>query len=445
MNKVVNPYDDVHSKVEQPLSILINTDSLELDIRKHSKNIQKLCAIDKLDEIWIVFSPTENKELELLIKKEYECEIGKYDFKDNLIGINYSHYQSGIMYTWKDSFENKLKKVNNSKLNSIDLCIMEDKDSKFDFFVMSNDDLDKVNNHSKAVDIDDIIEKIRLFMLNKYCFYVRKQYKIDETFYYLYRYKKTFSEYQRIWGNVCNIRGISEWADSLAQRFEFYCRASDKTKIECLKTPNNTTASHIKYNFSYLILIMTGIYDNLAWIMNIIYDLEIDKNKVGIKIPTKFLNNNKLTDYLKCLKDKNNELVEYISSPLTQKYIHLLYPIRDALVHRDFFNSVHFVNENEKIEKNLVRVPLEVYNICGELDIFKKGNSKFIFKLGDEVFVEPYKFITIIGNIFENLVNDILSKLELKTLLSKYQRSEEEYDTENMSEFLGLKCEPLYF
>lgn len=442
MEKITNPYDDVWLKVEQPLCILINTDSLAEDIKQHSEKIQKLCNINELNEVWVVFSPTEDKELEELIQNEYQCEIGKYDANEKFIGINYSHYQSIVMYIWKDSFENKLKKVNNSNLNSIDLSIMEDEDSEFDFVVMSLNDLGKIGNYCKAVDIDDIIEKIRLFMLNKHCFYVSKHYKIDETFYYLYRYKKTFSEYQRIWGNVYNIRGISEWVDSLAQRFEFYCRASDKTKIECLKAPNNTTASHIKYNFSYLILIMTGIYDNLAWIISIIYDLEIDKNRVGIKIPTKFLNNNKLTDYLRSLKDKNKELVEYISSPLTQKYIHLLYPIRDALVHRDFFNSVHFVNEKEKFEKNLVRIPLEVYNICGELDIFK---SKCIYKLGDEVFVEPYEFITIIGNIFENLVNDILSKIELKTLLSKYERNEEEYDIKNLSKFLGLKCEPLYF
>lgn len=68
MKKIFNPYDDVWLKVEQPLCILINTDSLAEDIKQHSEKIQRLCDINELNEIWIVFSPTEDKELEALIQ-----------------------------------------------------------------------------------------------------------------------------------------------------------------------------------------------------------------------------------------------------------------------------------------------------------------------------------------------------------------------------------------
>ena len=72
----------------------------------------------------------------------------------------------------------------------------------------------------------------------------------------------------------------------------------------------------MKYNFGYLILIMTGIYDNLAWIIKYIYKLNISRENVNIKIPVKLFKDHKKKFFLEKLNLQDKVLTAFISDDL---------------------------------------------------------------------------------------------------------------------------------
>jgi hypothetical protein len=452
-----NPYDVARStKRDKAFNILIHSDSLSNEIKSHDEIIKTIDELNQFDEINVVFNPTKDHELKNAIEENYNSEIGTYKFKDNFVIFESKNFSGIIKILFKECYEEQFKKVNNTSLDKIDLMTMED--DMFDLIVLQEEDIKQINSDNKLIDKSDALEQVRLYMINQKLFYLKKGYSIDETFYYIYRYKKVFRYYQYLWSVVCETNSeikndrLIEHTDSLSTRLEFYCRACDQTKIECLRSPNNLTASYMKYNFGYLILIMTGIYDNLAWIIKDIYQLNsIKEMEVGIKIPIKLLKDGKKNYFLEKLNLKDEALAAVISDDLTQKCIHLIYPIRNALVHRDFFNSVHYSNKSKGIEKNLIKVPQRTYE---NFKAMNTVNMNYLdsFILLDGVYIEPYKFIEFLDKIFISTVNEILNKIDLNLLISKLSPQGKErieqcfknYDS-GLYNFLNLNCKPIYF
>ncbi|GLC89696.1 hypothetical protein LYSBPC_28230 [Lysinibacillus piscis] len=79
--------------------------------------------------------------------------------------------------------------------------------------------------------------------------------EINEGYYYLFRFKKVFINFQNVWTTVLNLEeniGYSKLInqfDSLLQRLNFICRAIDKLSFEALKNANNDTQDNILYHF----------------------------------------------------------------------------------------------------------------------------------------------------------------------------------------------------
>lgn len=451
-----NPYDIPRSiKRDKAFSILIHSDSLSNEIKSCSGVIKTIDELNQFDEINVVFSPTKNDELRKVIEENYNSEMGIYKLENKYIVFESKNYSAVIKILLKECYEDQFKKVKNTSLDKIDLMTIVN--NMFDLIILKEEDIKQLNPNKKLICEDDVLEQVRLYMLNQKLFYIKERYTTDETFYYIYKYKKVFMYYQYLWSVLCEADSelkkhkLFEYADSLSTRLEFYCRACDQTKIECLKSPNNLTASYTKYNFGYLILIMTGIYDNLAWIINDIYDMNIRKEEVGLKIPIKLLKEYKKSKFLERLTLKDKELAAFIADDLTQKYIHIIYPIRDSLVHRNFFNSIHYVNKAKGIEKNLIKVPQIIYEKVKE---FGAVNIDYIdsFIILDEVYIEPYKFIELLDKIFVETVNKILSGIDLNILIDKLSlqgkqrviNSFEKYDS-GLHNFFNLNYRPIYF
>lgn len=453
-----NPYDIPRSfKKSEKFNILIHSDSISSEIKACSGKIEAIDKLNQLDEINVVFNPTEDVELRKIIENKYNSEIGSYKIKGNFMCFESKNFSGIVKILSKESYEEQFEKVNNTKLKQIDLTTMYN--DMFDLVIVSAEDINQIKPDNRLTCINSVLELVRLYMINQKLFYVTKGYTIDETFYYIYRYKKIFYKYQYLWSAVCEMDSeiekddLMKYCDSLSTRLEFYCRACDQTKIECLKKPSNLTASYIKYNFGYLILIMTGIYDNLAWIINELYELNItDGLKVGIKIKKSLMNQNKKNYFLEELTSKDNKLAEFISDESIQNYIHLLYPIRDSLVHRDFLKSVQYCNKDNKIEKNLIKIPKIVYEDLKKIAITKNNYLDSFIVLDKIYYIEPYKFIEVMDDIFVRIVNNILREVDLSRITDKlsdkgkenFKQCIEKYES-GLYEFFDLKIQPIYF
>src|SRR5690606_20587977 len=118
------------------------------------------------------------------------------------------------------------------------------------------------------------IELIRLLAVDKDCFYTKPNEKISGFYYYLYRYKSIFFEFQPAWTKVVYAKDhgiidskVEEQFDSLAHRLEYICRSADKVSIYSLKEGNNSNQANALYHFGYLVMLITGVYDDIAWII----------------------------------------------------------------------------------------------------------------------------------------------------------------------------------
>ncbi|MBN3345515.1 hypothetical protein CF050_01120 [Clostridium botulinum] len=451
-----NPYDIERSiKRDKAFNILIQSDSLGSEIKSCCQVVKIIDELNQFDEINVIFSPTQNNELRKVIKKNYNSEIATYKLENKYIIFKSENFSEIIKVLLKECYEKQFNKVKNTNLDKIDLMTIQS--DRFDLIVLGEEDIKQLEPNNKLICKNDVLEKVRLYMINQKLFYIKKAYSIDETFYYIYRYNKVFPYFRYLYIVLCERKSgikndkLFEYANSLSTRLEFYCRACDQTKIECLRTPNNLTKSYIKYNFGYLIIIMTGIYDNLAWIINDIYKLNIRREDICMKIPIKLLKKCKKNSFLEKLSLKDKKLAEFISNDLTQKCIHLIYPIRDSLVHRNFFDSVFYCNKCKGRKNNLIKVPKIVYDIFKGIYIF---NSNYLdsFIISNGVYIEPYKFIQFLDEIFVSKVNEILNRINLNSLINELSQEERErikqcfkkYES-GLYKFLDLDFKPIYF
>ncbi|OEF96363.1 hypothetical protein [Desulfuribacillus alkaliarsenatis] len=283
-------------------------------------------------------------------------------------------------------------------------------------------------------------------------FYLSRNYSINEGFYYLYRFKRIFDKFQYTWSVVVSTHkilgdDILEQFSSLSQRLEFICRSYDKISYFDLKKANNDTQSNTIYHFSYFIMLITGIFDDIAWILKHRYNLNLSNMEVGLKIPecretNKFYNK---------LKSKNERICDYLINESTQNYIRLFYPLRDTLQHRRFLRGVRVKSSSDNIDKNLYLVPQKMIDYVNKLPLSLEelGISK---RIGDSYYLDAhlfaYKSIYIVAEIVNSTLplvdwNEIIELLDMESLKSIIE-SNKDYE-KGLGTHLGWSSEPIYF
>ena len=389
------------------LKILINSNSLHQLIVSKDSDLQKLCWRAKLAFIQVVFTPPKIESDSEIIKEFLECEIGQYKlergnivFKDSINCVPVFEIGS------RDFDELKSELIPNTRINMLDYFMMKNCEhyNSFTYFVFDKIDLDITGLEKlNLIDLFHANEIERLFLVNCKEFYYSVNGKTDEMGYYNSRYKMLFPEFQRIWSIICagdTNPEIFNWIDSLSTRLELFCRAIDQIKIECLKPANNTVSSHIKYHFGYLVLLIAGTFDNLAWFINIKYGLELGKHDVDLRKDEK-------NAFLNKLEKDNPELAFFISDLHRQRFINMLYPLRDCLVHREFFKS-SVCKDVQKKSEIVGLISKEIYdNICDS--IVDSNKLSCLFVPPDKRGIIISDLIEIIEEEYRNFVNGILS------------------------------------
>lgn len=175
-------------------------------------------------------------------------------------------------------------------------------------------------------------------MINNQKFFITPHYQIDELYYYIFRHKYLFKNFQHFWSS--NIHSLDEYNDALDNRLLQFSICLDKVKSLLWLKQNNITAMHLKYHISYLTLLATGIFDNLAWIINNYYNLELDKKcRLSIDLRKK--------DFIKVTKAKSTTISAFINSNVVRNKIDAIRELRDRIVHRDFIKTISSGNTKE--------------------------------------------------------------------------------------------------
>lgn len=419
----------------RPINLFILSDSLEYDIKNGNELIKKIDNLSSFDEINVCFIDSKSPILNEFIENNFKSQISKMYISNELLCLEMLNHR--FVFGIANDITNNL--IDKTNISNRDLQLIENEE--VDYLIVCDED-SRFLKHDKIKSPTQIMEIVRLFMLKNEKYKVRNNYSIDSTYYYLYRYKKVFYEFQRVWNwlieidNQFNSNELLDFGVSLYTRLDFYCRSSDFVKIHSLMKQNNTNASHMLYHMSYMAILMTGTFDNIAWIIKYLYNLELDKMEIVLKSTSK-------NKFKKALSNIDIALSEYIFSEETQNIINLIYPLRDQTVHGQFLSSVRYGNT----KRNMIRfTKIDSFSS----DLFSKFNC--IIRIDNDTFIDPFEFVDILSNLYIEVINGILSriafdvtdyKIEDNALL-KLEELSKNY-SKGLHNFLSLKVEPIYF
>ncbi|MEC0090600.1 hypothetical protein [Paenibacillus macquariensis] len=448
-----NPFDRDMSDIIKPvISIFIHSNKLKADILVEESNVSKILKLGIFPFINVVCSPTEDTILVEKLQEYQGVKLTEYSYcdneKKNFFTLKSENFEKIVLFGEEDKKNIKYK---NSDISLLDIFAAEE----FDYFVINDENPilnDDIKSQKNLVSPKYGMELIRLLLVNNKLFFVGKNFTVNEGYYYLYRFKTLFKKYQYAWSVVVSANSVIsddffEQFSSLSQRLEFLCRTYDNLSFHDLKKANNDTQKNTLYHFAYFIMLVTGIFDDLAWIIKHLYELNLSKMEIGIKIPenkesTKFLNNLKLV---------NMPIYDYLTDVDTRNLIQLFYPLRDTLQHRSFLSGVRVKNNSKNIDKNLFAVPQKTVELIKNSSV-TIDDFGIVENIGDSYYLDAHLFSYKAIQVVADIVNTNLSLIDLERILAlldeasilSLEQSNKDYEN-GLGAYLGWGSEPVYF
>lgn len=296
----------------------------------------------------------------------------------------------------------------NNKLAEKNLLMGNSFSDLFDYIVCSDSWCQRHKDFVAVISFSECKEILRLFLIMKKNFAINANLVCDETLYYIYHHKELFSEFQNFWSACVANGSISDWTVALDNRLLLFSICVDNAKIEAYKVQNNTTAMHLKYHISYLLLLITGTFDNLAWLINNLYGLELERLKIDL-LKKEFCQN------IKC---KSVRIYEILSNDDLISRIEAIRELRDKIVHRDFIQTVSSRGADGNFQ-NYLWVDKTVND---KMVKAKFPSDGFFIQTKNESALDIVKFINFLTNIAVEIVNDIL-----KTIADEIYQSQHQY------------------
>lgn len=378
---------NVFSDNANRISILVHTEKFLDD----SSALEFLCNANKLSHIHIYFMPV------LTEQKTFNLNIGKYSyFKDGIftnVVINFADY-SGVI-SIHHHLQEDMKDIDIFRLSEESIINGQLASDQFDYVVTREVFTDQEKCDIPVIMLERCKEILRLFLVNGKQYEVREHEYIDETFYYIYKHKQVFSEFQNYWSAVIKKEVNCNWADALDNRLCLLVMCLDQCKIETYKRQNNVSVMHLKYHLSYLIMLITGTFDNLAWIINNQYELKLDRMKIDLK-GGRFKN---------AIKEKSQAIYDVLDGDYTKTGIDAIREIRDCIVHRDFIKAIRGGNSRYKYETCYFWLDDDIYELFEKAGFEKTGVK---IKTANEAFIDMHDFICFLESRVVKITNSLL-------------------------------------
>jgi len=451
MQREKNPFDrDPHTV---PLiRFVLHSNSLADEILTQGNPSHRLARLNCFKEIEVIPLPTANNDL---LRRFAENGLVSTEYYSHEAGVAL-RVSDGSIYDVISPFTKRLPDnfwepiIRDSNVTLADLFAS----NIGDFLVVAATEPSlkcKVAGDN-IITAEQALEIVRIILTAHGRFYITAGRSVNEGFYYLYRFKKLFMEFQYAWtvAVYAHEKGLSEktydYLASLGTRLEFICRAYDKVAYFSLRTANHDHQSTQLYHLVYFVMLITGVFDGLAHIIEEFYQMNIKRREdISLRMPESNKDRKSSTFY-QLLQSKNANLYEFLAESDTQRDIKAFYPLRDSLQHRELPAGVQ-LHQNSETGKNVFELNSESYERL-------KGvphSPTFIIR-GNPRFLDPYPFIKWAQEVLVGLVNRVLSSIDWDsvclTLPSEIQHkisaSKESYK-QGFGQLLGWAEEPLYF
>ncbi len=366
-------------------SILLHSDSF-----LNSSEISTFIELNYTEYVEIDVTPTDNIELIEFYKKN-NIEIPVYDRNHGFIVMKYKNgvQKASSFYSNKDDYLLKCS----SSLTIEDIIFS----SSYDYFVTNlTDSYFKKRKIKNAYSLEDVKNDIRIIFSNNKIFLYRHNYKINEGYYYLMRFKKLFSCYQEPWEIIVSSRNENELIfknmASLSTRLTFICMAYEKAAYFTKLKINHDTFDYTLYHLGFFIMLCTGAFDDLAWMINNIHDLSLHKLQIVLK-KNKFKNK---------VKSKNEKLYDLLNDKYFVTILESFYPIRDSLQHRNFLSG-YTLHSGSEIS-HMIYLDSESASSIDQQYLKKHNHANDeVISIAPKDLLEimNYRVVTIINSVYE--------------------------------------------
>lgn len=401
---------------ERPLvKLLLHSESLADGIAQGERDIDALLQLRNFDFAEVLLTPPRDaKTASILAQAHIEVatveQVGEHWVL--IKGESRKHFgpvQASIDYSKPMS--------PSSRVTWLDFIMA--RNLGYDWFVVGGCDSYLVSTARREPDITplDALNRIRILTAGLGVFYSNPKVEIGEWLYYLYRSRIYFPEFQRARirvGFSALPASVSDQLGSLGQRLGFALRAADQMSFESLKQPTNDTEDRILYHFAYLVMLATGIFDDLAWMLTYIYSLPLKPVHTVLKVGE----GKSSSAFLDTLAPHAPNLHAYLASARTQDQIRMFYPLRDRLQHREFVSGGLMVGGRHSA-RILIGVDLDAYSKLPLVAAAGPRESLGTAQRPGETWIDPHWFASAALEAIAEVVNGVLRRIDVTEYLTK--------------------------
>jgi hypothetical protein len=442
----INPLDQ--SPIPGVPAILIHTDSYIEEIKSGEKQIGRLLKIASLDTTDIVFTPTSDLTVQHIFR-ELELDLASYYLQNNQYIFQSRYKHAGFSYETDEELVKEFLQDKGYTLN--DSMLMRNRYFHYHLSRFSQN----------STPIDKILDVLQVFHVKNRIFKSDRNTEIGQFFYDLVSRNKQLPAYQALRGEFTYIKAafpdraevLEDLLQSLNDRMILMNKSVIELKYHSLKTVNNNASTEVMYHLSYFVVLVTGVFDNIAWMLNYFYDLGFSlehSNRTKVKLQNTFNPSNKPTEsYYINLFQKAPVISTYLLSEKISCLIDFIYPLRDAIQHRSFIKPLTVSRVSSKIKtptRLLIQFPRDVRGIL------QRSFSPVVFGFDKDTsdsmkrdYFDIYVFSTALHAEIIEMLNTLCTMVDLgkivpisQELQNKITNGKENYE---INPFVGLRVQ----
>lgn len=428
------------------LLVVIHSDSLKRANDEDKEIIDTFLKCSELDEILMLAAPTTDLNWSTPYKRIFH--VGYKNLDNKSYGADYktqNHETSALFHDsipqeifislygfQKDSPE--LKEIENAfhdllafeaiSKNSIDSIFV----SQSPYLLQKSVWIQK-RFEVKILSFLQALEYIDLYLrrLNSSFYYSAPHYRIigGNAFFYWFLLKELVPKFAEAWAvavfgadHIQNGKELMNKLGGLAAKFENALCSSDHIAMEYMKPPNNSTQWEMLYNLNYFCMLVTGIFDLLAWLTASYYSIPIkNPRQVTIRMTG---HKSEGTKFVSAIARFNPSLASFIVTK--QDFIHMFYPMRDAVQHREPVVGAQFAQANEGWTLSVATLKQDAPSAIKMVDQTGYPFTRFgLLNTGTPNLLEPSRFTRKALRELIYFTNAYIELLDFPLLVAKRQ------------------------
>ncbi len=430
------------------LNIVVHTASFENEILAQDATVDKLLQLGCVGGIRLVCTPTENPEVARTLRQKRRVDLATVTELGEWIEISTAGFiapfreHSKRLAAWRDPAEPE------SNVSILDELFT--RPYEVDMFVAAPNEpfLARDPSHRHYVTPNEAFELVRLLLVGFDSYWFTANHRITETLYLDYRRNKMIPAFNRAEVIMRNVRDkhiadlLAEQIESLKKRVELILRAADQIGIHALMRPTGESPGKCGYHLAYFIMLVTGLFDELAW--SAAYDAHLEGELRHVDL--RKLRNNK--GFHTKLAAVNPDLANFLSDPHTCDTLALFYPARNQMQHRTVL-SARLLSPNHPLSV-VWELPDETLRVIEALSA-NAGTSWGMINGRSAGFVDPHLFALSATKAVTSLADGVLKRIDWDKYLVQLDSDLQDGIQRTFASRVGnpprhqfLKEEPLY-